>query len=444
MGGTVVERSRPVVCPEVVSTAAGVCYHRATAAERELGAVSTALLWIRETPLRRCLTPLFLVVVLVALVGFPAPVAAVPPAGTADVIFQPASVATAVGGLFTVEVVVEATTEVEGVQVVIAYDPAHLEFVSAQPTGPLPHHLSSEHDAAAGRLFYAVGAESGRFPNGIFSLVRLAFRLKAAPAGPLSVSIPRESRHRTIIAAGGTNVLHEARSLTVTVDPTQCRGLPVEGTASLFERFYTEHDSLRLLGRPLGAAGVLNGVPFQLFEKGRLEDHSANATLPPAWRFQYGLLVDELIQAGVKLPIGGDASTLTYADLRARAAPEERIAPPAGFTGLTAVLPDGSVFVPFTADLSLAPGHVVTSRFWAYINRHDLFPDGWLHDVGLPITEPLEALVDKGPAKGRRIIIQAFQRTILTDDLLNPPQWRIERANVGSDYACAFPERRGG
>ena len=112
---------------------------------------------------------------------------------------------------------------------------------------------------------------------------------------------------------------------------------------------------------------------------------------------------------------------LTYADLRARAAPEERIAPPAGFTGLTAVLPDGSVFIPFTADLSPAPGHVLAPWFWEYINRHDLFPGGWLHDVGLPITEPLEALVDKGQHKGRRIIIQAFQRTILTDDPLNPP-----------------------
>ena len=130
----------------------------------------------------------------------------------------------------------------------------------------------------------------------------------------------------------------------------------------------------------------------------------------------------------------------TYARERRR---RERIAPPAGFTGLTAVLSDGSVFIPFAADLSSSPGHVVAPRFWAYINRQDLFPGGWLHDVGLPITEPLEALVDKGPDKGRRIIVQAFQRTILTDDPLNPPQWQIERANAGTDYACAFPERAG-
>ena len=195
-----------------------------------------------------------------------------------------------------------------------------------------------------------------------------------------------------------------------------------------------------MLGRALGPAGISNGLPVQLFEKGRLEDHSANTALPPEWRFQYGQLVDELVQAGAQLPIGGDTSTLTYADLRAPAAPAARIAPPAGFTGPTAMLADGSVFIPFTADLSPAPGHVVPPRFWAYINRPELFPGGWLHDVGLPITEALEALADKGADKGRRIIVQAFQRTILTDDPLNSPQLQIKRANVGTDYARAFPE----
>ena len=111
-----------------------------------------------------------------------------------------------------------------------------------------------------------------------------------------------------------------------------------------------------MLGRAVGPAGISNGLPVQLFEKGRLEDHGANTALPPEWRFQYGQLVDELVQAGAQLPIGGDTSTITYADLRTHAPPAARIAPPAGFTGLTAVLTDGSVFIPFTADLSPAPG----------------------------------------------------------------------------------------
>ena len=111
-----------------------------------------------------------LVAVLVALSILPAPAVAAPPVGRADVSFRPASVATAVGGLVTVEVVVEAAAGVEGAQVVIVYDPAYLDVVSAQPTGPLTHHLRTENDAAAGRLFYAAGALGGRFPSGVFPL----------------------------------------------------------------------------------------------------------------------------------------------------------------------------------------------------------------------------------------------------------------------------------
>jgi hypothetical protein len=39
--------------------------------------------------------------------------------------------------------------------------------------------------------------------------------------------------------------------------------------------------------------------------------------------------------------------------------------------------------------------------------------------------------------------VQAFQRTILTDDPLNPPDWQVERANVGSDYRKFFADRVG-
>ncbi|HYF61932.1 MAG TPA: hypothetical protein VD886_03910, partial [Herpetosiphonaceae bacterium] len=88
--------------------------------------------------------------------------------------------------------------------------------------------------------------------------------------------------------------------------------------------------------------------------------------------------------------------------------------------------------------LAPGPGHYVPRRFWAYVTRADLFPGGWLHDVGLPLTEALSARVTKGGVE-REIIIQAFERTILTDDPLNPDVFQIERANVGSDYLAATP-----
>lgn len=96
----------------------------------------------------------------------------------------------------------------------------------------------------------------------------------------------------------------------------------------------------------------------------------------------------------------------------------------------------------YSATLRRDAGHGVPAVFWEYLNRSDLFPGGWLHDVGLPMTEPVEAEVDKSLlGEKRRILVQAFQRTILAHDPLSPPERRVERANVGRGYLAAFPER---
>jgi hypothetical protein len=63
-----------------------------------------------------------------------------------------------------------------------------------------------------------------------------------------------------------------------------------------------------------------------------------------------------------------------------------------------------------------------------------------LHDIDLPITEAVSATVTKGSLGTRVIDVQAFQGTVLTFDPLNPPFSRVERANVGSDFASAFPQ----
>ena len=206
-----------------------------------------------------------------------------------------------------------------------------------------------------------------------------------------------------------------------------------------FEQFYVEHQGLRVLGNTLVAPRRESGRTVQYFEKGRMEEHQDEPN--PAWRFQYGLLVDELAQVKAGLPVGGDASSMTYGAVFLLAKAPMRTDAPAGFVGGTQALPDGSVFIPFSAALLPGPGHLVPGNLWSYINNPDLFPGGWLHDVGLPITPAVEAVVDKGPDKGRRILVQAFQRTILTYDPLNPLDYQIERANVGTDYARAFPER---
>jgi hypothetical protein len=140
---------------------------------------------------------------------------------------------------------------------------------------------------------------------------------------------------------------------------------------------------------------------------------------------------------------------VTYDTLQTESDAARREPPPSGFSGNVQVRADGSVFIPFTADLTPAPGHVVPSYFWEFMNRADLFPGGWLHDIGLPITGALPAVVDKGRIIGTTITrvpaapitIQAFQRSILTYDPANPEGFLTERANTGTDFMAVFPER---
>ncbi len=198
-----------------------------------------------------------------------------------------------------------------------------------------------------------------------------------------------------------------------------------------FRNFYETHDGIRLLGVPQAGIRKVNGYPAQYFEKGRLEDHQAD-TKDPAWRMMYGRVTAELME---RAPDNlANSTNLTYADLRRASA--ERQPVPAGFTS-GAVAVEGGVFVPLDAHLRAAPGYVVPDVFWSYINRPELFPGGWLHDVGLPLSNVVTAQTTKHGAR-RTITMQAFERTILTFDPQNPAGWQVERGNIGSDALRAL------
>lgn len=205
--------------------------------------------------------------------------------------------------------------------------------------------------------------------------------------------------------------------------------------ADQFVPFYQAHDGLRLLGRPLSDIADGGGGMIQYFEKGRLEDHSAE-TSDPNWRYMYGLLAEDLLNARANIPIGGETSTQTYATLS-----RDQVMPPKDFKGGIKQNPDGSVFIPYSAQLAVTPGQNVPPLFWNYINDKKLFPSGWLHDIGLPVSPAVPVIVNKAGIGERWIVVQAFQRTILTYDPRNPDGWQVERANIGTDYAKAFKDR---
>jgi hypothetical protein len=223
----------------------------------------------------------------------------------------------------------------------------------------------------------------------------------------------------------------------VTTDARPTGQWPID---TRFLSYYVRYDGLRILGNTISPPTFYSGRFAQYFEKGRMEDHTGESN-DPNWQFQYGLLVDELQTSQVPIAIGGEVSTLDYAKINALAQEGARLAAPSSFGGGVVTNSDGSVFIPYSQALQPAPGHSVSPIFWPYMNRQDIFPGGWLHDIGLPMTEAIPAVVTKGTSANRQILIQVFQRTILTYDPANPSDFQVERANVGTDYRRAFPDR---
>lgn len=227
-------------------------------------------------------------------------------------------------------------------------------------------------------------------------------------------------------------------ALALTLLPQAVGAAPAAASASVappFKMFYTTYQGERVLGPALRGLQTADGYYAQYFEKGRIEDHRAE-TINPGWQFMYGRLAADLIGSGSAMPIGGDTSNLSYASLGALASPQNlKPAPRPGVDGV--IMTDAGAFVPYNAGLKAGPGHYVLPQFWSYINRADLFPGGWLHDIGLPLTEAVTAQVTKAGVQ-RQITVQAFERTILTYDAQNPAAWQIERDNVGVDHQSVF------
>lgn len=218
-------------------------------------------------------------------------------------------------------------------------------------------------------------------------------------------------------------------SLLPAAHATEAAAAQAPAIAKRFQAYYNAQQGPRVLGNPVGEQVFAYTYPAQYFEKGRIEDHRGESG-NPAYAFAYGLLTAELMEGSPNLAVS--TTSLKYADLSAAHAPNRRVSFNGGKSGVIKTV-DGT-FVPFDAGLNSAPGYVVPDYFWDYINRADLFPGGWLHDVGLPMTPIMSATVVKN-GETRAITMQAFERAVLSNDPKNPADFRIERGNIGADAA---------
>jgi hypothetical protein len=203
----------------------------------------------------------------------------------------------------------------------------------------------------------------------------------------------------------------------------------------------------------------------QYFDKGRMEMNTAESDRSAQSLVTSGLLVRELIEgriqvganifadaAPAQVVIAGDAddpAAPTYASLHGLiGAPERKLT---GEEARSTLTRDGSVGVysgPSRPEMVLVAyvpetGHNIPAVFADYLSAQGLvyengtYRQGRLIDqslvLGFPISEPYWVRVKVGGAP-RDVLMQAFERRILTYSPDNVPRWQVEMGNVGRHY----------
>ena len=234
--------------------------------------------------------------------------------------------------------------------------------------------------------------------------------------------------------------------------------------------------ALNTLNEPLAESpGGFRQV--QYYDKARMEVNNPGADPNSAGYVTNGLLVTEMmsgrVQVGVNsfeqrqpaaVPIAGDmlvtagqtANTLTYAALAKLASlgpGQNQDSPRIGGTVNIVISPEGNLLrsVPPVAENLLprikyyepATKHNIPDVFYDFMNQSGVvYENGqyrrgvvfdWVSAMGYPITEPYwTGIVING--KSYPVMVQAFQRRLLTYNLANAPEWRVEMGNVGMQY----------
>lgn len=205
------------------------------------------------------------------------------------------------------------------------------------------------------------------------------------------------------------------------------------------------------------------------YDKGRLDIVDPTGDPASPWYASGALLVTELLSGRVQLgaerfverdapaiPLAGDVdqpNAVTYATLASYSSVYSdnvnlRRTRPAVGNQLTALLqPDGKVnrsgapeSAVTVARYDAALGHNVAAPFVEWVAAQP-YPELYL--LGHALTEPywVDTLLNGQP---RRVLVQAFERRVLTYTPDNPAGWQVESANVGLHYRAwrglAYPE----
>jgi hypothetical protein len=207
----------------------------------------------------------------------------------------------------------------------------------------------------------------------------------------------------------------------------------------------------------------------QYFDKSRMEINNAKADRNSKWFVSNGLLVKELITGKIAtgnnqfadlppsdLPVAGDLSANNPAPKynsfmglisvngsnQATNKVGQFVSEQISGAGLVTTNPKAPQTVKYSNFIK-ETGHNVPDVFWQYLNAKGMIFDGrnfvpgevmdWVYVMGLPVTE---AYWTKAIVAGveRDVLVQVFERRVLTYTPANPSNWQVEMANVGQHY----------
>ncbi len=189
---------------------------------------------------------------------------------------------------------------------------------------------------------------------------------------------------------------------------------------------------------------------IQYFDKARMEQTTASGPVTN------GLLTVELMsgqrQFGdnsfvayppASIPLVGDPTNLfpTYASLAASALPPKvnQIAAPNGnvygadgtltLNSQLAAFP-GAAFGSYQADPGNRFAHNIPAAFWTYLTA---LPTPWQTAMGFPLTEAFWTQVTLNAAP-TWVLVQPFERRVLSYTPTNPASFQVEMGNIGQHY----------
>lgn len=194
----------------------------------------------------------------------------------------------------------------------------------------------------------------------------------------------------------------------------------------------------------------------QYFDKGRLEVNDPSANPQSPWFVTSGLLVNEMVTGKVqvgnnrtfhigpaRISVVGDhpsSNGPTYADFLSPPHSDRKGDATGATIGCWFLARDPlnprSRDLPKELNLPMthyepASGHNWAEPFWRYATTN--LGDTWLQTLGYPITEPCGVTTSIG-GKAQGVLVQLFERRVLTYNPANPSATQVEMGNVGRHY----------